>query len=365
MVGATPAPRPRGRRPGGVDVARVAGVSQKTVYRVFNNERHVSEDIRRRVLAAAQDLGYRPNGAARALNTGRTRRVGVAATGTAHFGPSSLLVALEREARRLGYSLSIANSFGEDPDGVTGAIGTLMEQHVDAIILSEPIDLDEGPLVVDVPVLTLGRAPRVEAPVVLSVDAAEGGRAAAEATRHLLRLGHATVHHVAGPQRWWSARERMEHWRGALSAHGAAVPAYLEGDWTPGSGYELGKALARDPGVTAVFAANDEMAIGVVHALTEAGRPVPGEISVVGFDDIPVAAHLTPPLTTISSDNSVLASAGLRYLLAYLDDPDSPPPRPPEHEHRLVVRESTAQPPRSLRPARGGAEPSRIPNRGA
>jgi len=333
----------RGRRAGGIDVAQLAGVSQKTVSRVFNNEPNVTEETRERVLAAAQRLGYRPNGAARALLTGRTYRIGVVSLGTAHFGPSSLLVALERAARGSNYSLSIANSFEEDATGLAEAADNLLAQGVDAIILSEPVDDGGRPLVVDVPVLTLGTAPVVHAPTVLSVRAAEGGTAAAAATKHLLGLGHRTVHHIAGPRRWWAARERLQHWRETLLAAGAVVPAVLEGDWTASRGYEIGRILARDPEVTAIFAANDEMAIGAIHALHEAGRSVPGDVSVVGFDDVPVAAHVWPPLTTVSSDNAELATTALGYLVDFLHDPDAPPAPPPEHEHRLVIRESTAR----------------------
>lgn len=339
----------RGRRPGGTDVARLAGVSQKTVSRVFNNESSVSEETRERVQIAARQLGYRPNGAARALLTGRTYRIGVISHGTAHFGPSSLLVALERAARGTSYSLSIANSFEDDPTGLASAVDSLLAQGVDAIILSEPVEDGDEALVIDVPVLTLGQAPTVHAPTVLSMRAAEGGEAAAEVTRSLLALGHRTVHHIAGPQRWWAARERRQRWLDALVAAGAPVPDAMEGDWTARRGYEIGQVLARDPAVTAIFAANDEMAIGAIHALHEAGRPVPGEVSVVGFDDIPVAAHTWPPLTTVSSDNEELATTGLTYLLDFLDDPDSPPAPPPEHVHRLVIRDSTAPPPAPAR----------------
>ncbi|MFB9315894.1 LacI family DNA-binding transcriptional regulator [Cryptosporangium minutisporangium] len=332
-------------------MARLAGVSQKTVSRVFNNETNVSAETRDRVLTAARRLGYRPNGAARALLTGRTHRIGVVSLGTAHFGPSSLLVALERAARRIDYSLTIANSFEEDVTGLVQAADNLLAQGVDAIILSEPVDDGEEALRVDVPVLTLGAAPAVHAPTVLSVQAAEGGDAAAEVTEYLLRLGHRTVHHIAGPQRWWAARERLQNWRKTLIAAGADVPAAVEGDWTAGRGYEIGTALARDPDVTAIFAANDEMAVGAIHALHEAGRSVPGEVSVVGFDDIPVAAHVWPPLTTVSSDNAELATVGLTYLVDFLNNPDSPPAPPPRHVHRLVIRASTSRP--SSRPEGG------------
>jgi DNA-binding LacI/PurR family transcriptional regulator len=330
------------RRPGGTDVARLAGVSQKTVSRVFNNELNVAEDTRNRVLEAARELGYRPNGAARALQTGRTYRIGVVSLGAAYFGQSDLLVALEQAARGSRYALSIANTFEADPSGIAAAADHLLAEGVDAIILSEPIDDRGEPLEVDVPVLMLGTAPAVRAPVVLYVHASEGGEDAAEATRYLLGLGHATVHHIAGPQRWWAARERIEGWRATLNTAGADVPAPLEGDWSPGSGYRIGRILARDRDVTAIFAANDEMAIGAIHALHEAGRRVPEDVSVIGFDDIPVAAHITPPLTTFNSDNVALAADSFGYLTRYLTDPESEPAPPPRHTHDMVIRKSAA-----------------------
>lgn len=330
------------RRPGGTAVARLAGVSQKTVSRVFNNEASVTEDTRNRVLAAARKLGYRPNGAARALLTGRTYRIGVVSLGAAYFGQSDLLVALEQAARGSRYALSIANTFEADPSGIATAADHLLAEGVDAIIVSEPIDDRGEPLEVDVPVLMLGTAPAVRAPVVLSVHASEGGTAAVAATRHLLGLGHATVHHIAGPWRWWAARERKENWQATLAAAGAEVPESFEGDWSPASGYRIGRALARDGDVTAIFSANDEMAIGAIHALHEAGRRVPQDVSVIGFDDIPVAAHITPPLTTFRSDNVALAAASLRYLTSYLTDPEAEPVPPPTHKHDLVIRQSTA-----------------------
>lgn len=333
----------RSRRPGGTDVARLAGVSQKTVSRVFNGERYVTDEVRERVLAAARELGYRPNRAARALKLERNHRIGVVSLGTALFGPSSLLVALERAARNTGYALTIVNTFEEERGSIAGAVQSLLEEGVDAIVLSEPIDEGEAPLDVDVPVVTIGRAPSVYAPTVLSVIEEEGGDPSGDAVRHLLSLGHTTVHHLAGPQRWWAARGRMEAWRRVLEEAGAAVPPYVEGDWTPQSGYRLGQQLARDGDVSAVFVANDDMAIGLMRALGEAGRRVPEDVSLVGFDDIPVAAYLSPGLTTVRSENEMLATVGLRRLVDHLEDPDAPPAPFPGPMYRLILRESTAR----------------------
>jgi DNA-binding LacI/PurR family transcriptional regulator len=347
---AQPTPGPlRSRRPGSTDVARVAGVSQKTVSRVFNDEPYVGEEVRRRVMEAARQLGYRPNLAARALHSGRTHRIGVASLGSAFFGPATLLVALERAARQTGYALSIVNTFEDEQGSLADAVQSLLAQDVDAIVLLEPIDEGAAPLFVDVPVLTLGQAPSVSAPKVLTVAADEGGDPAEEAVRHLLSLGHSTVHHVAGPLKWWAARERVEGWQRVLKEDGRTVPSYIEGDWTAASGYQAGQELARDPEVTAVFVANDDMAIGVLRALHEAGRRAPQDMSLVGFDDIPPAAYLSPALTTVRPDNVMLATVGLQRLVRYLKNPDGAPVPLPTPMHRLIVRESTGEPPQRAR----------------
>ena len=330
------------RRPGSMDVARLAGVSQKTVSRVLNGEPYVKEEVRLRVQAAMRELGYRRNNSARALNSGRTRRIGVVCLGTALFGPSTQLVAIERTLRGTGYSLSIVNTLEGDTGGVAGAIEHLLEQGVDGIILSEPIEVDDQPIEVDIPVLSFGRFPGLRARSMLHTGGDNVG-AGRLATEHLLELGHRTVWHVAGPQRWWAARERLEGWRQALAAAGATEPPVLEGDWLPASGYEAGRKLAANDEVTAIFVANDDMAIGVLRALTEAGRHVPGDVSIVGFDDIPSAAFLTPPLTTVPQDFDVHVARGIASLVTEIESPTgdhSPAPESPPLQ--LVIRHSTA-----------------------
>ena len=134
----------RQRHPVGADVANLAGVSQKTVSRVINGERYVKEEVRLRVLQAAQELGYRRNSAARALNSGRTQRIGLVSLGSTLHGPASMLFELERAARSTGYSLSVVTTFEGDPAGVAGAIDSLLTEGVDGIVLSEPIDEGEN-----------------------------------------------------------------------------------------------------------------------------------------------------------------------------------------------------------------------------
>jgi DNA-binding LacI/PurR family transcriptional regulator len=337
--------------PRSADVAHLAGVSQKTVSRVLNNEPYVSEGVRRRVLDAADQLGYRLNNAARALASGRTRSIGVVSLGTALYGPASLLMGIERAVRGTGYALRVVSTVEGDPSGISVAVQSLLEQGVDGIVISEPIDQGSVTVRFDVPVLVLGAPAAFSAPRVLATSVGSDLLARA-ATDHLLDLGHETVHHLAGPQQWYSARDRLEGWRMALAARGRPEPPFITGDWSAASGYTEGGKLVADPRVTAVFAANDDMAIGLIHALVDVGRRVPEDVSVVGFDDIPVSAHVLPPLTTVRQPFDAVAEQGLKLLLRAIEEPqaDLPPASDPPVE--LVVRASTACPPIRMTPGR-------------
>lgn len=333
---------PSGRRPAsGVDVARAAGVSQKTVSRVLNDDPHVRQDVRDRVRAAMAQLGYRPNRAARSLVLGRTRTIGLLSVGSTAFGPSALMVATERAVRGAGYALLLVNTFDDDADALSSGMSSLLDQGVDAVVINEPIGMLDVPAIraeVGVPVLSLsGEYGFSSREIVVASDEVGGVR---QAVDYLLAEGHSTVHHVAGPPTWYSSANRELAWRTALEDHGAPVPAVLVGDWSAGSGYAAGVVLAGDPDVSAVFVANDEMAIGMIRALQEYGRSVPGDISVIGFDDIPSAAYLSPALTTVRQNLAATASRGVDLLLETIDG---------LHEHGLtetvpadlVVRETT------------------------
>jgi DNA-binding LacI/PurR family transcriptional regulator len=334
---ASPAPR-------SADVARLAGVSRKTVSRVLNDEPYVSDEARRRVLAATEELGYRLNNAARALASGRTRSIGVVALGTAGYGTASLLVHIEEAVRDAGYALRVVNTPDGDPEGIAGALESLLEQGVDGIVVSEPVVEGKVRVRLDVPVLFLGAPPAFTASRTVTVGVGAHALARA-ATEHLLDLGHATVHHLAGPRRWYATKDRIEGWRAALAARGAHEPPLLNGDWSAASGYEAGRALASDRSVTAVFAAGDEMAIGLIHALREAGRRVPEDISVVGFDGNPVFAYVSPPLTTARQPFEAAAGEGIRLLVHAIEKPGTEAPPASEPPVELIVRGSTAPPP--------------------
>jgi DNA-binding LacI/PurR family transcriptional regulator len=324
------------------DVARLAGVSHQTVSRVLNGADSVRPETRERVLGAMRELDYRPNWVARALVTGRSRTLGVVSFDTTLYGPASTLFGIERAAHSQGYFVSIVSVTSLDRDSVLGAVAQLHGQGVDGILIITPQEAAvEAVLHIprDMPVVAVEAGPEEAVPVV-AVDQAAG---AAAATRHLLELGHRTVWHVAGPSDWLEARQRIDGWMAALQEAGADAPPLLSGDWSARSGYELGRRLATVRDVTAVFAANDQMALGILRALYEAGREVPRDLSIAGFDDIPEAQFFTPPLTTVHQDFNEVGRQSLMLLLDEIAAGRRSSSRvivPP----RLKVRDSTAPP---------------------
>jgi DNA-binding LacI/PurR family transcriptional regulator len=329
------------RNPAMTDVARVAGVSHQTVSRVLNGHPNVRESTRERVLAAIDQLAYRRNHAARALVTKRTETLGVVAFDTTLYGPASTLFGVEQAAREAGYFLSIVSLKAITRSTVADGLGYLAGQSVDGLIVIAPQRhaveaLAAVPQGLPVVAVEGGRAPNLP---VVCVDQAEG---AAMATRNLLELGHETVWHVAGPLDWLEAEERLRAWRETLEAAGARVPEPLHGDWSPRSGYDAGRRLARRDDLTAVFVANDQMALGLLRAFSEAGVDVPGRVSVAGFDDIPEAEFFSPPLTTVRQDFAEVGRRSIAVLLDQIGGGRIDTPRvvvPAE----LVVRASTAR----------------------
>jgi DNA-binding LacI/PurR family transcriptional regulator len=323
------------------DVARLAGVSEMTVSRVLNGNPNVRPQTRERVLAAMREFDYRPNPAARALVTGRSSTVGVVSLGSTLFGPASTLFGLEQAARSAGYFVSVASVRDLSRESIVAAVERLHRQGVEGVLVIAPHVAAQAVLRTvsrAVPVVAVEAGTAGGLPVV-AVDQAVGSRLAVE---HLLRLRHRTVWHLAGPRDWLEAQARERTWRWVLHAAGAPVPPVLRGDWSARSGYELGRELAADPAVTAVFAANDHMALGLLRALGEAGRRVPGQVSVVGFDDVPEAAYLTPPLTTVRQDFDEVGKRGMALLLAQMRDGDGHAARRARIRPSLVIRSSTA-----------------------
>jgi DNA-binding LacI/PurR family transcriptional regulator len=322
------------------DVARLAGVSHQTVSRVLNDSGKVRAQTRERVLAAMRELDYRPNPMARALATGRSRTLGVVSVDTMLFGPASALFGVEQAAHAAGYFITIVSLKVLDSASVRDAVERLRTQGVDGILAIAPQEGAEAALAdlpANVPVVAVDAGQTASLPAV-TVDHAAG---AAAATELLLGLGHRTVWHVSGPPDSIEARQRARGWRSALAAAGAEAPPLSIGDWSARSGYRIGCGLAGDPAVTAIFVANDQMALGVLRALHAAGRAIPDDVSVVGFDDIPEAGYFTPPLTTVRQDFDEVGRSSLGLLLEVIHGDGRRPARR-VLTPTLVLRDSTA-----------------------
>lgn len=330
------------------DVAAAAGVSAQTVSRVLNEHPNVQESTRRRVLAVVDELGYRRNNTARALVTGRSKTIGVLTLATNNYSRSSLALGVELGAREAGYTVnSVTSSLSSQ--SIIDAVSRLVFQGVDGIIIAAP--LQEA--VEKVEKIT-ARIPTV------NTDGSSGmgdrmvgvdqDVAAVIATQHLLDLGHETVWHVAGPIEWSDASSRLNSWRRTLQEAGRDVPPELHGDWSPESGYRNGLILGRMPDATAIFVASDEMAFGVIRALTELGRRIPEDVSVVGMDDIDLAAFSNPPLTTVRQSFEETGRRAVHRLVAQISDPETPAPQDLVTP-TLMVRASTAPPAKAYVPA--------------
>jgi DNA-binding LacI/PurR family transcriptional regulator len=324
------------------DVAELAGVSHQTVSRVINGSPHVRPETRLRVQAAMRELDYRPNRVARALVTGRSNTLGVVSFDTTLYGPASTLLGIERAAHEAGYFIIVASLKALNPSSVSDAVERLRRHGVDGVLVISAVQDAADALLsapADVPLVAVEAGPDDAVPVV-EVDQLAGARCA---TRHLLELGHRSVGHIAGPAEFLESRQRLAGWRQTLELAGIEPLSPLTGDWSARSGYELGRQWSVDPDLTALFVANDQMALGVLRAMHEAGRAVPESISIVGFDDIPEAAYYMPPLTTVRQDFDEVGARALQMLLGMIDGEDESYPEarvPP----RLIVRSSTAPP---------------------
>ncbi|MDI6103676.1 LacI family DNA-binding transcriptional regulator [Actinoplanes sp. NEAU-A12] len=327
------------------DVAATAGVSYQTVSRVLNESPRVRPDTRRLVLDAIDRLGYRPNRAARALGLGRANAVTVVTSDTMLYGYASTLRGIEEAARQTGMAVGVRVVESDRPADVRQTVEHVSDQGAGGVVViafdaAGAQVLRELPAGVSAVAATeAGGIPGCERTMIFLDER----QAAADATRHLLSLGHRTVHHVAIPSETGRSA-RQVGWRDALESAGVAVPEILPVDWSPGSAYTAGRRLAADRDVTAVLCGNDDAALAVRRALYEAGRDVPGDVSVVGFDDVPGVAYWTPALTTVRMD---FVGLGRACLAALLDEPGGDPrPGAAPEAPRLVVRESSAPPSR-------------------
>jgi LacI family transcriptional regulator len=338
------------------EVARDAGVSVATVSRVLSGKGGVREATRRRVLEVARELDYVPHGAAQSLITRVTRTVGVILPDAHGEFFSELVRGIDLVSRAAGYHLLVSGFHSDSRDLV--AILQATRGRVDGLIVMSPeadIRLLRQSLGEPVPVVLLNCAIESDEHDAIDVDNYGGARAVVE---HLAGLGHRRIAMVTGPEHNVDSCERLRGFRdgmAAISGNGAgAEAAELPGDFTEHGGYLAGRHLLElEPRPTAVFAANDMSAVGILCALAEAGVRVPDEMTVVGFDDVPLARYLTPPLTSVAASMAEVGRRAMERLVLAMLDPAAHRPERERLPARLVVRSSCAPPPAPRPEARG------------
>jgi len=320
------------------DVATLAGVSHQTVSRVLNGFAGVRPETKADVLAAIEDLGYRRNNAARALVLGRSQAIGVLVPNTPNFGPTSSLYAVETAIRKAGFQPLITVT-PEDAPSVEGALDFLFDHAVEALVLMAAVRN----------VLDVADAHDVKVPVAYLLTGDERGQwsvsvsqegAVALAIGHLVDQGHTKIQHISGPLMSTEALLRAEAVAVEFERRGLESLPILQGDWTAESGYELASHV--DPTATAIFCGNDQIAMGVIHALADHGLRVPEDMSVIGIDDIPESAFFLPALTTVSQDFSAVGELAVELLVAALAGHELPDTTP--LPAKLITRASVSAP---------------------
>ena len=337
-------------------IARLAGVSRATVSRVVNDDPRVDPRTRERVRQVIQEQGYHPNAAARALVRGQSRSIGLAAheelgTLLSHAYFPLLVQGIADACERRGYSLVLAPLASQTPEALQAA---RQSGRLDGVVVATAAVGDEflGRLQeVRLPFVLVGPHPRRPDIATVGPDNVAGGRMAAE---YLLSLGHRRFGVISGAYSLGTAMDRLEGFRQALAAAGMLLPpeCTIEGDHTEAGGYAgMERLLAAGAPCEAVFCGNDLTAIGAMRAAAKAGLSVPGDVSIVGFDDVPLARMVDPPLTTIRQPIAELGAAAAALLIDAFEDPNGTfPGRPAQVPVELVVRESCGPP----RPRRDG-----------
>lgn len=331
------------------DVAQAAGVSTQTVSRVINSRPDVSPNTRSRVQQVVNELGYSPNVIARSLSRGRTNTFGVVGFGLSYFGPSSVLSGIEQKSNELGFSLLLSLLDDFDPALIDGILRNLLSRQVDGIIWAVPgNDKLVGELSgrfsdISVPVVYMNKLKNGDE-VIVAMDNRLGGRLA---TDHLLEQGFRRIGIITGPIGWWEAQEREKGWRETMGKAGLTnlEELIINGDWTAASG-EIGlhNLLAKSPDIDAVFACNDQMALGALQAARRLGIKVPQDLGIVGFDDIPEAAYFYPSLTTIHQNANALGALAVDRMCSFINARVKDEEFEPEVkwiQPRLIVRKSS------------------------
>ena len=332
-------------RPTIKEVSKIAGVSFKTVSRVLNNERHVSDATRRRVEEAVAQLNFRPSHAARTLAGRRSFSIALLYDNPSPYYVYHVQHGAQQRCVELGYRLLHQPCDSRADDFVPNVMALIDETHLDGLILSPPVSEAAGLLdALDkrgIPYVRIAPGAGSDRGLGVAIDDVGAAR---ELTDHLLDHGHRSIAFIEGPQRHVSARERLAGYRAALDARGVKVEPTLivQGDYSFASGREAGRALLDRPvPPTAIFASNDDMAAGALAAAHALKIAVPEELSIVGFDDSDLASAVWPPLTTIRQPAHDLGYAAADLLLGDRADAERV-----TLDHVLVARASTGPAPK-------------------
>jgi len=325
------------------DVARVAGVSHQTVSRYLRGYEGIRPHTRERVEQALGELGYRPNLTARSLKSGESHRIGALTHEISNVGPARIVEGASAAAREAGYVLDIVSLDTRNPHAIEESLA-LITQHNLAGVLALGVT-DEMTREFEATAFRVPAYVATESDGLTDDPRAALSRIGVPALiRHLADLGHRRFVHLAGPLEWSASRNRVRAYEDAIDALEVESVTILNGDWSARSGYQALATLDEIPDATAFVAANDQMALGAMLALKEAGLRVPQDVSVVGIDDIPEAAYFDPPLTTVRNDFDGQGRAAVRHLLALIENTEARPTivAPPV----LVVRQSSGPAPR-------------------
>jgi LacI family transcriptional regulator len=324
------------------DVADLVGVSKQTISAVINNKPGITDETRGRVLTAIDQLGYRIDQTARSLRTGRTHTIALVITDVSSPFLSKIAGVAEDYAFSAQYGLMLFNT-RDDPEREIAYVNAILQRSVDGVLFVSARGEHKAVELLNqagVPLVALDRTPNDYTGPSVTFNNQAAGRMAAE---HLIGLGHQRIAHIAGPSFAHIAEERRAGFCQVLKEHGIPEPVveYAQGSWGIMQGYEaMQRLMARNQDFTAVFSAGDLMALGIMRALREHGREIPGDVSLISIDDIDMAAFVFPPLTTISQEIPEMARQGVELLLDIIHKEQ------PEQEKiiiqpRLVLRKST------------------------
>ncbi|TCC33157.1 LacI family DNA-binding transcriptional regulator [Kribbella speibonae] len=324
------------RRPTMYDVAALAGVSHQTVSRYLRADPTVGADTSVRIKAAVDELGYRPNLMARAMRTRSTGAVAIILPGWT--GPERTVAAACEEAQRLGYQVEIVIGVDEDPAELSRLADEILARgQVDGVLSVTPLTVDTHSA--GVVVQTAEFDHRLRAVEAVAADEAT----MEEILERLAELGHRDFFHAAGPQDWRSAQLRKSGYLKACERLGLRSHGVYDGPWHPDTGVEAVQSLADDTPVTAVVAASDHIAVGVMHAAFRRGWRVPEDLSVTGWDDLTLVRYGTPALSTVRVDRETSGRHGMRRLIAAIRNEPEPAPLPAAPTE-IVFRDTTVPP---------------------